>query len=316
MGRGVGGTALPAARHDADELALQRLSSPRRTMRVKAIRVGGKWMNGPPRDPDAQSPAGGVSSTARDLAQWLKLQLNDGKLDGRQIVNAEALARDPPAGHQPGFGVDRAGRHISAVLWARLEHRRRARRARDRSAIRAPSTSASAPMCALIPPRASASPCSPTATRSASPKRSRKASSSWPTKARSRGTGSTPTPGALPRRCAPDYGDKVDLSPRASATPALPPASYAGIYDSELYGPVEVVAGADGLVLKLGPQKQQVFPLRHVDRDTFAYQPAGENAYGEAAVTFDMAADQAVSVTIENLDITGQGTFARELPEK
>ena len=61
---------------------------------------------------------------------------------------------------------------------------------------------------------------------------------------------------------------------------------------------------------------QTAFPLRHVDRDTFAYQPAGENAYGPSAVTFTMAADSAVTVTVENLNITGQGTFIREARKK
>ncbi|CAM5338202.1 Beta-lactamase OS=Streptomyces glaucescens OX=1907 GN=SGLAU_30955 PE=4 SV=1 [Streptomyces glaucescens] len=58
------------------------------------VRTGdGTWRPEFLRDPDAQSPAGGVSSTARDMATWLRLQLADGKLDGRQIIDAEALRR-------------------------------------------------------------------------------------------------------------------------------------------------------------------------------------------------------------------------------
>jgi CubicO group peptidase (beta-lactamase class C family) len=56
------------------------------------VRVEGKWAPRYVRDPDAQSPAGGASSTARDLAQWLRLQLGGGKFNGRQVIAAKALA--------------------------------------------------------------------------------------------------------------------------------------------------------------------------------------------------------------------------------
>jgi CubicO group peptidase (beta-lactamase class C family) len=36
--------------------------------------------------------SGSIKATARDLSQWLRMQLADGKLDGKQIVSAEALA--------------------------------------------------------------------------------------------------------------------------------------------------------------------------------------------------------------------------------
>ena len=43
------------------------------------------------RNADAQSPAGGVSSSARDLAKWLQLQLAGGSFNGEQIVDRAAL---------------------------------------------------------------------------------------------------------------------------------------------------------------------------------------------------------------------------------
>lgn len=43
------------------------------------------------RDADAESPAGGVNSSARDLAQWLRLQLAGGAFNGQQIVDRTAL---------------------------------------------------------------------------------------------------------------------------------------------------------------------------------------------------------------------------------
>jgi CubicO group peptidase (beta-lactamase class C family) len=44
------------------------------------------------READAEAPAGGVSSSARDLAEWVRLQLAGGKWNGNQIINADALA--------------------------------------------------------------------------------------------------------------------------------------------------------------------------------------------------------------------------------
>jgi CubicO group peptidase (beta-lactamase class C family) len=49
------------------------------------------------READAESPAGGVSSTARDMAQWVRLQLGEGAYDGQQIVERAALEET----HQP-----------------------------------------------------------------------------------------------------------------------------------------------------------------------------------------------------------------------
>src|SRR5882762_4516054 len=56
------------------------------------VRVDGKWVQQFKRDPDAQSPAGGVSSSVNDLAKWMRLQLADGKFDGKQIVSEKPLA--------------------------------------------------------------------------------------------------------------------------------------------------------------------------------------------------------------------------------
>src|SRR5882724_10708683 len=56
------------------------------------VRVDGKWVQKFKRDPDAQSPAGGVSSSVNDLAKWMRLQLANGKFDGKQIVDEKPLA--------------------------------------------------------------------------------------------------------------------------------------------------------------------------------------------------------------------------------
>ena len=56
------------------------------------VLVNGKWAQKFKRDPDAQSPTGGVSSSVNDVAKWVRLQLANGKFDGKQVVNEKALA--------------------------------------------------------------------------------------------------------------------------------------------------------------------------------------------------------------------------------
>jgi len=88
----------------------------------------GKWVAvKEPFDPDRESPAGGVTSSVNDLAQWMRMMLADGMYEGRRVVGAEALAamRTPhivssPAAtpdSRPGFyglgiftGTDATGR--------------------------------------------------------------------------------------------------------------------------------------------------------------------------------------------------------------
>jgi CubicO group peptidase (beta-lactamase class C family) len=53
----------------------------------------GRWVAvDQPFDPDRESPAGGVTSSVNDLAQWLRLMLADGRHDGHRLVSASALA--------------------------------------------------------------------------------------------------------------------------------------------------------------------------------------------------------------------------------
>jgi len=50
--------------------------------------TGDGWVARYQRNADAQAPAGGASASVRDLAQWLRLQLANGRVNGRQLVAA------------------------------------------------------------------------------------------------------------------------------------------------------------------------------------------------------------------------------------
>jgi hypothetical protein len=112
---------------------------------------------------------------------------------------------------------------------------------------------------------------------------------------------------------APTYGTLVDYSkPVTSPTAALPNGVYLGTYNNDFYGPIDLREEQNHLVLAVGPEKKLTFPLSHFDRDIFDYQPTGESAYGLAGVFFTIGPDgKASSVTIENLNVDGQGTFTR-----
>ena len=51
----------------------------------------GEYHNWFVREADSESPAGGVSSNVTDLAKWISLQLNGGRFNGVQVVDAKAL---------------------------------------------------------------------------------------------------------------------------------------------------------------------------------------------------------------------------------
>ncbi|MCX6698734.1 MAG: serine hydrolase [Methanomicrobiales archaeon] len=53
--------------------------------------MNGTPVAGPLLNDDVNSPAGGVSSTINDMARYARLQLNEGSIDGKQVIDAAAL---------------------------------------------------------------------------------------------------------------------------------------------------------------------------------------------------------------------------------
>ena len=53
--------------------------------------MNGTPVAGPLLNDDVNSPAGGVSSTINDMTRYARLQLNDGSIDGKQIIDAAAI---------------------------------------------------------------------------------------------------------------------------------------------------------------------------------------------------------------------------------
>jgi CubicO group peptidase (beta-lactamase class C family) len=278
---------------------------------VGHVQKDGAWVAKYTREADAQSPAGGVCSSARDMALWLRLQLGRGTLDGREIVKAAPLDEthrpqivstpaenpmvDRSAFYGLGWGVsyDEAGR----IRWSHSG-----------------AFSLGAATCVNVLPGEQIgiivlTNSSPIGLPEALCRSfldltlSGKVEKDWLGLFGQQ----------FVKMMAPEYGTAVDyMKPPARPTPALPAAAYLGAYHNDLFGTIQIVAPDAELNLKLGPK--QSFPLHHFNRDVFTYQPVGENAFGPSAVIFTVGADQKASmVTIENLDINGQGAFTRTL---
>ncbi|GGZ87313.1 serine hydrolase [Streptomyces subrutilus] len=263
----------------------------------------GTWSPRSVRDPDAQAPAGGVSSTARDLSRWMRLQLSGGTLDGKRIVPADTLARthvpeivsqppSAPAGRAGFYGLgwnvsyDDAGR-------LRLSHS-------GAFSLGANTNTTLLPLerlgIVVLTNGAPVGLADAVALDFFDVAEHGKASTDWLTLAGSLyaqmdGAGRSPT----------DYA-----KPPASPRPARDSAAYTGTYDNPYYGPLTVTADASGaLTLALGPKPLR-FPLTHYDGDVFSFPTTGENAVGRTGVTFSGG-----SVRVEYLDADHLGTFTR-----
>ncbi|MCM1966963.1 serine hydrolase [Streptomyces sp. G1] len=263
----------------------------------------GTWSPRFVRDPDAQAPAGGVSSTARDMSRWLRLQLSGGTLDGKRIIPADTLARthlpeivsQPPASPtaRTGFyglgwnvGYDDAGR-------LRLSHSGAFELGANTSVAMLPLEKLGIVVLTngapVGLPDAVAADFFDTAEHG-------KATTDW-----------LALTGALYAQINAEGRSPTDYAhPPTGAKPAGEDSAYTGTYENPYYGKATVAATSRGkLTLSLGPEPM-VFPLTHYDGNTFSFETAGENAVGRTGVFFSPA-DR--TVRIEYLDADHLGTF-------
>jgi CubicO group peptidase (beta-lactamase class C family) len=273
----------------------------------------GNWIVSPEqREPDAQTPAGGVSSTVNDMSRWLRMQIANGSFDGRPLIDPAALAtsrtphmmssapRSPTA--RAGFyglgynvGYDDAGH-------TRFSHSG----AFTGGAATAFGILANEKLGVVV------------------------LSNGIPTgvpEALIEMFFDLATEGAVTRDWLALYGQamsslfpkpEVDYTkPPPGALPAREADAYTGTYTSPIYGPLQITAAPDGtLSLSVGPEPFTT-TLRHYDRDTFWFTPKGENALLPSSVVFTVeGAGPAARVRIPWLDggvdpSMGIGVFTR-----
>ncbi|MFH9956952.1 serine hydrolase [Streptomyces roseolus] len=269
------------------------------------VKEGGAWKPEFVRDPDAQSPAGGVSSTARDMSAWLRLQLASGELDGERIIDAEALERthwpeavsSPPRAPAARTGFYGLGWNVSYddAGRLRLSHTGAFAQGAHTNVTMLPGEELGIVVLTNGSPVGVADA---VALDFFDLAETGKVSRDW-----------IPLVDAVYRQQEEAGRSDTDYArPPADAAPAKDADAYTGTYTSDYYGRAEVVAADDGtLTLRLGPEPQ-AYRLAHYEGDVFSFETRGENAVGRTGVTF--AAD-GKSFTVEYLDGEGLGTFSR-----
>ncbi|MFD9034417.1 serine hydrolase [Streptomyces sp. NPDC059567] len=257
------------------------------------------------RDPDAQSPAGGVSSNARDMGIWMRLQLANGKLDGRQIIDAEALERthwpqsvaNPPHAPAARTGFYGLGWNVSYDDEGRLRlsHTGAFALGAHTNVTMLPGEQLG---IVVLTNGAPAGVADAVALDFFDIAQNGKPSRDW-----------IPLVDAIYQQQEDAGRSDTDYArPPTDAKPAKNADAYTGTYSSDYYGQLKVTEGADGrLTLSLGPEPE-TYPLTHYDGDTFSFATRGENAVGRTGVTFSL---DGKSVRVEYLDTEGLGTFTR-----
>ncbi|KAA1250059.1 serine hydrolase [Mycobacterium simiae] len=270
---------------------------------VNHIKVGDRWEARFQRNPDAQSPAGGVSSSLNDMTRWLAMVLANGVYTGKQITSPEALlpaitpqvistaALSPQArAGSYGYGftasVNSAGRtqygHSGAFgLGAATNF------------VVLPSEDLG--IIALT----NAAPYGVPETLTAEfvdLVQYGQIREDWANLYRQQ----------LAPMNNPD-GSLVGKQPPVSPAPARPLSDYVGVYANEYWGPATVTEHYGQLELSLGPKKQ-TFTLTHWDGDTFTFPLSTENAL-PGSISKATFADS--TVTLEYYDTDKLGTFTR-----
>jgi CubicO group peptidase (beta-lactamase class C family) len=317
--------AATAAGTDWEDLAARRLYQPLGMEQTSSrhadfiaepdralghVLIDGVWTHKEQRQPDAQSPAGGVSSTARDMSRWMRLQLGCGSFAGKEIAAAAPLAAthvpqivsQPPADPATdrasfyGLGWNVSYRDDGSVS---LGHSGGFNLGAGTAVYLLPGSGLGITVLTNAAPIGAAESVALEFLDLAQFGTIRRDYASLLT-------------AAFNVINAPPYGTAIDYAtPPATATAALSATAYLGSFSNDLYGTLTITGEAAGLVLRLGPE-MRAYPLTHYDRDVFTMQPVGENGYGPSGVTFLVGPDgRADRVTIEYLDEHHQGTFVR-----
>lgn len=269
--------------------------------------IDGKWTHVQQREPDGQSPAGGVSSNVIDLARWMRLQMDEGKFEGRQIVASEPLAEThlpvmltglSPLNGLPGFyglgwnvsyGAD--GRHkISHSGAFSLGTGTNVNISLDDDlgvvvlTNGSPTGVAEALAATFLDDALHGAP-----------------TQDWLSIYK----------GAFAQLMAGTIETRYD-NPPAGAVPAAANSAYVGDYANDYIGDASIIEQDGGLALVLGPG-DEIFPLTHFDRDTFSYMTPGEGSTGRNGAVFTMGPDgKATDLSLAAFAETGAAVLTRK----
>ena len=272
--------------------------------------VNGEPVNRFVREADAEAPAGGVSSSARDLAEWVRLQLNEGKRNGKSVVDPHALAEtwkpqvcrnqpakpnECPGGQYYGLGWD-VGTNAQGKL--RLGHSGAFFLGSSTSVYLIPEEHLGVlALSNSLPVGLPESICLHflDLVHYGKPQRDYLALIG-------------PMMGQMmadSQNSSPDY---ATLPVPQNSRPAKPGSAYVGKYSNEYFGTVEVIEDKGKLILRL-PPRGAYYELAHWDGDVFTYYFASENTgFGRRGAKFFPEKKQ---VLIESLSPEHAAVFSR-----
>lgn len=274
---------------------------------VGHLKVDGRYQPRYTRDADAQSPAGGVSSSVNDVAHWLAMLLADGRYNGTAVVEPDALlpavtpqmVSSPPTapamragfyGYGFNVGTSPAGR-------VRLSHSGAFELGAATTFVAIPA--ADAAIVVLTNAAPSGVP-ETLAAEFADLVEFGEIRQDW-RELYSKAFADMDKP----------FGELAGKQAPARPAPARALSSYAGTYRNDYWGPVTVTEKNGALSLSLGP-RPTVFGLRHWDGDVFAFAPdqlsSPENA---SPGSISKATFKAGALTLEYFDADKMGTFTR-----
>jgi CubicO group peptidase (beta-lactamase class C family) len=268
---------------------------------------GGSWVHERQRGPDAQAPAGGVSSSVTDMAKWMRLQLSGGTFESERIVAEAALAETHKPHMLTGYSPFDGLPGFYGLGWnVRYDARGRLRLGHSGAFAMGAGTNVS-----LVPTEQLGIVVLSNGSPTGVPEGIAatfidlvlygKPTQNWLSAYKD-----VIAQMAQAQDLTPEYANKPTPS-----TPALPDEAYLGTYSNTFFGNIKIVKREEGLAVVQGP-KDMTFAMMHFERDTFTYVTEGESAVGTAGIFFHIGADgKATEVTIENLDIDGQGKFTR-----
>jgi hypothetical protein len=260
------------------------------------------------REPDAQAPAGGASSTVLDLAKWMIMEMNLGTYAGKRIAGRDALLEtwspqilsSPPADPIGRSGFYGEGMNVNYDEAGMLHLSHSGAFAMGAATVFEMLPAAKLGIVVLT----------------------------------------NGTPSGVPESIAKTFYDRVEfgaaqrdwydayapvfaqmLAPQGELVGKLRPAhpapplaldAYAGTYANAYYGDAIVSSTSGSLVLALGVKPER-FTLAHWNGNTFSFQPVGEAATGgPTAVTFAPSGDgNGMTMTVEYLNDNKLGTFTR-----
>ena len=260
----------------------------------------GRWVARYDRQPDAEAPAGGASASLSDMLRFARLQLGEGVLDGRRVIDASALAAthiaaQPDPEHSYGYGWnvshDTSGR-------VRIGHSGAFNLGTATNILLLPSdelgivTLTNGQLIGVA-----------------------EAIGQTFLDVLQHGHQTTDwisLIGAYFDKMKIEDAPKVDYSQRpASPRPPRSDAAYVGQCSNPYYGTLDIRAGSNGLSMTLGPVEQPTtFALSPFDGDTFSFETIGENANGLAGAIFSLDGQgKAREVVLDYYDVRGLGRF-------